>query len=178
MEISQEIKLTKILFLDWDGPVSNSRTWKMPNHVDPVAIQLLNDADKAGWEIVISSTIRKHDCDTAEKARKFLDDHGIHTMLYDFEDEGFRTDPVYTAPRHLEIANHLMHTDYPENTIFLVVDDEHIPHDFLDSAPMKQIYARSDSGIDYLSISDAYRIFSMSDEQLAVEFGLVDEDDE
>lgn len=165
----------KILLLDWDGPISNSRTWKMPGFVDPVAIQLINDLIAKGWKTVLTSTIRKNfrSEDPQAEATDFMHAVGFKVQWYDV----WRTDPAYVNRRHLEFANFLMqHPDIPEDAVFLVVDDEHYPHEMMDRGRIKQIYARSDSGIDYLSISDAYRIMEMSEAELEDYYKVEDED--
>lgn len=163
--------MNKILLLDWDGPVSNSRTWRMPGCIDPVAIQLLNDATKAGWQTVLTSTIRKH-FETVEEATKFMNRVGFNVEWF----EEWRTSPKFTALRHLEVLQWMSNTDLPEDSIFLVVDDERFPREVLEKGHMEQIYASSHAGIDYLNISDAYRIFEMDDAQLAERFGLTTQD--
>ena len=163
--------MDKIILLDWDGPISNSRTWKMPGQVDPVAIQLVNDLTRAGWQTVLTSTIRKNfdrdrdgnsrsDSEARDAAELFMRNRGLHIRWYK---PSWRTDRFYTAHRHLEVANWMMNAYLPEDAIFLVVDDERFPHEFLNRGRMRQIYARSDSGIDYLSISEAYRYMEMPD---------------
>lgn len=157
--------MQKILFLDWDGPVSNSRTWHMPGFVDPVAVKLLNDATKAGWQVCLSSTIRK-DFQNVDEAMQFMEASGLHLNFA----EAWRTDSDYTNRRHLEIANHLMKTEYEEDVVFLVVDDELIPVEMLECGRMMQLKASSHAGLDYLSISKAYQIFKMNDVALNKEF--------
>lgn len=159
--------MEKILLLDWDGPVSNSRTWKMPGFVDPVAIQLLNDAAKAGWKTVLSSTIRKH-YDTVEEADRFMKAVGLSLEWY----SDWRTPTTFTAQRHLEVLQWMSNADINEDAVFLVVDDERFPRALLKSGRMVQIHATSHSGLDYLGISEAYQIFEMDDTQLAEHFGL------
>lgn len=174
--------MDKIILLDWDGPISNSRTWKMPGCVDPVAIQLLNDLTMNGWRTVLTSTIRKHfrgrtdpeDCaevgDESKalmEAQKFMRAAGFYVQFY----PNWRTDPDYTSYRHREVANWMMNNpDIPDNAVFLVVDDEHFPHEMLRLRRMDQVHASSHAGIDYLSISEAYRIGLMTDEQLEQHF--------
>jgi len=163
--------MDKILLLDWDGPISNSRTWKMPGFVDPVAIQLLNDLTNAGWKTVFTSTKRKHYKDENDsvnrvKATSFMRDAGFNVQWY----TEWRTDPDYTAMRHLEVATWLMHTEIPEDAIFLVVDDEHFPHELLERGRMVQIYADAHEGIGFLELSKAYKIIKMTDAELEEEF--------
>lgn len=159
--------MEKILLLDWDGPISNSRTWKMPGFVDPIAIQLVNDATKAGWKTVLTSTIRNH-YDKVEEADKFMKLVGLNLNWY----AEWRTPTTFTAQRHLEVLQWMSNTDLPEDSVFLVVDDERFPHPILEKGNMVQIHASSHAGIDYLSISEAYHIFEMDDAQLAERFGL------
>jgi hypothetical protein len=163
--------MEKILLLDWDGPVSNSRTWKMPTMVDPVAIQLLNDATKAGWKTVLTSTIRKH-YKTVGEADEFMKLMGLNLEWY----VNWRTPTTFTAKRHLEVLQWMSNTDVPLDSIFLVVDDERFPYEVLERGHMVQIHASSHAGIDYLSIAEAYRIFEMDDTQLAERFGLSSDD--
>lgn len=158
--------MDKILLLDWDGPISNSRTWRMPGCVDPVAIQLLNDAMKAGWKTVLTSTIRKN-FENAEEATKFMNLVGFNVEWW----TTWRTGR-FTAQRHLEVLQWMSDTDIPADSIFLVVDDERFPQEILDSGNMEQIYASSHAGIDYLNIVNAYNIFEMDDAALAEHFNL------
>ena len=161
--------MEKILLLDWDGPVSNSRTWKMPGCVDPVAIQLLNDATKAGWKTVLTSTIRKH-FDTVDASTAFMNAVGFNVEWY----KDWRTSPNFTAFRHLEVLQWISDADITDESIFLVVDDERFPPNVLEVGNMEQVYASSHAGIDYLNITKAYDIFEMSDAQLAERFNLND----
>ena len=166
--------MDKIILLDWDGPISNSRTWKMRGQVDPVAIQMLNDLTIVGWKTMLTSTIRKNfrSEDPKAEATAFMRDAGFYVQWYDT----WRTNVTYTGLRHLEVAQQLMAMDVPEDAIFLVVDDERFPHEFLQRGRMKQIYARSNDGIDALSIAEAYRVQRMNDQELAREFAESDED--
>lgn len=169
--------MTKIILLDWDGPISNSRTWKMPGCADPVAIQLLNDLTLDGWKTLLTSTIRKNfksDYPKAE-ATEFMKRAGFYVQWYD---PIWRTDINYTARRHLEVANMLMNHDFPEDTLFLVVDDEKFPHEFLSRGRMHQVYASPNSGIDYLCISRVYHLLRMSDTEFMAEFSEPAERDE
>lgn len=178
--------MEKIIFLDWDGPVSNTRTWKMPGQVDPVAIQLLNDLTVAGWKTVLSSTIRAHFfCDdlggpraseqAREAATQFMRDRGFNVRWYEYS---WCTSIERITKRHLEVVQWMMDTPLPEDAVFMVIDDEHFPHDLLERGRMTQCHARSDSGIDYLSISEAYRIGEMTDAQLAEHFEVDNEPDD
>lgn len=157
--------MDKILLLDWDGPVSNTRTWKMPGSVDPVAIQLLNDATKAGWKTVLTSTIRKH-FETVEEATEFMKAVGFNVEWY----SEWRTSTRFTSYRHLEVLQWMSDTNIPDDAVFLVVDDERFPREVLESGGIVQIYASSHAGIDYLNIVDAYDIFEMTDAQIAERF--------
>lgn len=163
--------MDKIILLDWDGPISNSRTWDMPNQVDPVAIQMLNDLTVAGWQTVLTSTIRKHfDKDSAGEptsnmealaiATQFMRDRGFNVRWYK---QSWRTDSEYTAKRYLEVATWMMDTDLPEDAVFLAVDDEVFPDEFLSRGRMAQIYANCDEGICSAAIKQAYRYMDMPD---------------
>lgn len=167
--------MQKIILLDWDGPVSNTRTWKMPGCVDPVAIQLLNDLTLSGWRTVLTSTVRKNfrSDDPRAEATDFMRAAGFYVQWYD----EWRTDVGYTTYRHLEVARWMMNTELPEDAIFLIIDDEGFPAEFQRGGRMQQIYANSNSGIDYLSISEAYRIMDMNDEQLENHFGQNEEEE-
>ena len=159
--------MDKILLLDWDGPISNSRTWRMPGCVDPVAIQLLNDAMKAGWKTVLTSTIRK-DFENAEEATKFMNRVGFNVEWW----TTWRTSTEFVARRHLEVLQWMSDTDIPADSIFLVVDDERFPHPVLEQGNMVQVHATSHAGLDYLSIAEAYHIFEKDNAQLAERFNL------
>ncbi len=164
--------MKKILLLDWDGPMSNNRTWKMPAKCDPVAVQLVNDAIVAGWEVCLTSTIRKHfeptDGSNERKAQKaateFMRSAGINIKWASM----WRTDPGFTARRPVEVAAALdaEQERFPEDAVFMIVDDEDFPYEMRQGCRMFQVNARSDSGIDYLSISEAYRFMEMSDQEL------------
>lgn len=166
--------MDKILLLDWDGPVSNSRTWRMPGCVDPVAIQMLNDAMKAGWRTVLTSTIRKN-FDTLGQATEFMNRVGFNVQWYENSEEEFpnwRTSPHFTAHRHLEVLQWMSDSDIPSESIFLVVDDEDFPADVLSLGNMVQIQATPHTGLDHMNISKAYRIFEMDSAQLSAHFNL------
>jgi hypothetical protein len=160
----------KILLLDWDGPMSNNRTWKMPAKCDPVAIQLVNDAIVAGWEVCLTSTIRKNflptDGSNERKAQfaatEFMRAAGIHIKWA----SPWRSDTGFVAHRHIEVKALIDTECFPEDAVFLVVDDENFPYEMRQTCRMFQVNARSDSGIDYLSISEGYRFMEMSDEEL------------
>src|SRR6185503_8175611 len=163
--------MDKIILLDWDGPVSNSRTWKMPNSVDPVAVQLLNDLTVAGWKTILTSTIRKHyrGPEGKGKATDFMKRSGFFVQWYE---PLWCSDPDYNSHRrHLEVAYMMQNNEFPEDAVFLVIDDEKLPTEFLNTGRMVQIHAQAHSGIDYLDISNAYRIIDMNTPELEAEFG-------
>lgn len=176
--------MEKIIFLDWDGPVSNTRTWKMPGYVDPVAIQMLNDLTVAGWKTVLSSTIRTHfwtdeagnlctEEKSKEAATKFMRDVHFNVRWYE---KSWCTSIINRAKRHIEVVQWLMDTNVPTDAVFMVIDDEHFPHELLKRGRMEQCYARTDAGIDYMSISEAYRIGEMTDVQLEAHFDTAEEE--
>lgn len=160
--------MNKIILLDWDGPVSNSRTWKMPGCVDPVAIQLLNDLTAKGWKTVLTSTIRKNfrSADPKAEATEFMNKVGFKVNWY----SEWRTDPDNVTRRHIEVAVFFQQTEVPEDAVFLVIDDERFPHAFLDSGKMIQIHATPNSGIDYLDIERAYHLMALTDDELKAEY--------
>jgi hypothetical protein len=159
--------MEKILLLDWDGPVSNSRTWKMPGCVDPVAIQLLNDATKTGWKTVLTSTIRTH-FDTVGEATKFMNLLGFNVEWF----KEWRTNPNFKARRHLEVLQWMSDTELHDDAIFLIVDDEEFPYEVREKGHMIQIHASAHAGIGFASIAEAYHIFEMNNTQLAERFNL------
>ena len=179
--------MDKIILLDWDGPISNSRTWRMPKQVDPVAIQMLNDLTVAGWKTVLTSTVRKHffaddsgnirsDAEALEMATQFMRDAGFMVQWY--SPGNWCTDPGYTSKRYLEVANWLMNTEFDDTTIMLVVDDERFPAEFIQRGKMQQIHANCDSGIDYLALNEAYSYAEMPELALCQSFQYSDPDEE
>lgn len=169
--------MDKIILLDWDGSVSNSRTWRMPNSVDPVAIQLLNDLTVAGWKTILTSTIRKNfrSANPQAEATDFMKRCGFYVQW--FAPECWRTDPAFVSRRHIEVASMFQQHDFAEDSIFLIIDDERFPQDFLNMGRRVQIHAQSHSGIDYLDLSNAYKIIDMNTPELEVEFGESEDED-
>lgn len=160
--------MEKIILLDWGGPVCNARTSMMPNQVDPVAIQMLNDLTAAGWKTVLTSDVRQtfESDDPLKEAKEFMRRAGFFVQFADH----WRTDPNVINTRHLEVAALIQVADFPDDAVFLVVDDLHFPHEFLRRGRMSQIHASTTGGIDYLSLSEAYRIMAMSDAELDEHF--------
>lgn len=170
--------MDKILLLDWGGPVINNRTWKMPGSVDPVAIKLLNDLTVAGWLTVFTSDMRNQfDGDNPkQKALEYFTSVGFYPQFYK---DLWLPGNYGTGLRHLDTASWMAENadDIPDDAVFLIIDDHRFPREMLDRGRMVQIYARSDSGLDYLSISEAYSIVEMNEEELEDHFKVATDED-
>ena len=112
----------KVIFLDFDGPLSNPRVILYGGHdnaVDPVAVTALNNLCAAtGVKIVCSSTIPGHQGNFEETvamlAAAGLDPQHLHedwSCFYDTE-----------RPRKAHIKQWL--SQHPEVTHYAIIDDE------------------------------------------------------
>jgi hypothetical protein len=164
----------KIIFLDWSGPMSNARSTYMPHCVDPIAVDLIHKAAKAGWFFVLSSDVREQFNSSAE-AEEWMKERGVNIRFWDEQGDGWRTPPQIAA-RTTEIAMWMQANAVPDDAIFVVIDDMYIDREFMKRCRMNQINANSTVGIDYLSLMDGHRWFQMTDAQLEVEFCVEDED--
>lgn len=171
--------MDKIILLDWGGPVINNRTWKMPGAVDPVAIKLLNDLTALGWKTVVTSDIRNQfDGDNPkQKALEYFTSVGFFPQFYS---DLWLMGNYGTGLRHLDVASWMSENslDIGEDAVFLVIDDDDFPSDFLIKGRMTQLRARSTEGLDYLTISEGYRIGEMSDAELETFFNPDDDPDD
>lgn len=162
--------MKKLILLDWDGPVSNSRTWHVPHHVDPVAVQLLAQAWDNGWEVVLTSTIRKHYINAAQATEDF-NKKGIHVQFFD-DPKYWRTDPGFTTKRHLEFMQWYSEVEFDEPVVFLVIDDEDYPAVVTENIPLLQYDVSGDEGIGSRALRAFRDIICMNDDELAQAYGL------
>src|SRR6478736_5564168 len=149
--------MQKILFLDWDGPISNSRTWSMPHNIDPVAVQLLNEAFINGWQFVLTSIIRNNMKNVTEASR-FMDDRGIGYQWFDVENELWRTSTRLVTARYLEILQWMHDAEnlIEDEAVFISLDDETLPDPMCRRLRITQFPICADEGIGHKSL-DAYR---------------------
>lgn len=115
--------ITKILFMDIDGPMIPSRAFRLPNQTkiysvfDPCATSMINELIKlSGARIVISSTWRKHGLDDCLDLFKT---NGIDpTLLH----PDWKTSCKLTRTQEINswIQNH------PEITHYVAIDDEQL----------------------------------------------------
>lgn len=157
-----------VVLLDWDGPLSNSRTWGMPFNLDPVAVLLLNDLYKTGCLTVLTSTIRSQFKNRAG-AQKFMAERGIQVRWFSTESVGFavnddtcwRTDSM-VGKRDWEFgcwhAKHAIHV--PLEFRFMAVDDEkYCPVFKYDYGVFQPSGISCNEGIDHLALYE-FRKFS------------------
>lgn len=173
--------MDKIILLDWDGPISNSRTWKMPSGVDPVAVRLLNVLTAAGWQLVLTSTIRKNfwrDAKTEAEARQEATAHKVRAGIFPQWYHSWCTDPDFTSKRHLEVAQWMMNTPFDADAVFLVIDDEAFPPEFLQGGRMRQLKADSSEGLGHQALHRGFSLVDMTDAELEKHFALPDDDEE
>ena len=117
---------TKIIFLDFDGPLSNARTVLAlgdEGFFDPVAVQALNHICAASGARVVCTSTRTHP-DWEEgfiKAVRFFDVAGLD-LKYLHPDWSCCTD--LDMPRKDHIRQWLKH--HPEVTHYAIVDDEKV----------------------------------------------------
>lgn len=109
----------KLLFLDWDGPISNFRQiFNRPTDlVDPAAVGLVNALTAAGFKTVVSATLRVHHS-TPDSFVSFAAGNGMQVQLY----PEWKTAPEM-IPHSLSILNFLF--DHRVNASEIVIlDDE------------------------------------------------------
>lgn len=117
---------TKIIFLDFDGPLSNERVtlaYGDNQSMDPVACRALNHiCEDSGAKIVCTSTraVKGNDGDYKEAMLYFnqagLDIRHIHP--------DWSCNPGNHIPRHRAISEWLSH--HPEITQYVIIDDESV----------------------------------------------------
>lgn len=154
--------MTRIVFLDIDGPMIPVRAYYLPNQTrpivsmfDPVAtsllLKLLNDS---GAQLVISSSWRKQG---KAAIRELLANNGIDPNRLH---KDWATDGKFSSQRIHEIKWWL--DDHPEVTHYVAIDDEDLLVDFVPNAVLADTY----EGLSYRNYLEA-RMFldAYSDEQ-------------
>lgn len=120
--------MTKVLFLDIDGPMIPRRAFYLPNQTlivrkfDPVATALLNEVlAKTGAKLVISSTWGKQGIETV---KTLLEENGIS---WESVHQDWVTPRKYPLARPEEIR--LWLANHPEITHWASLDDEQLDLD-------------------------------------------------
>lgn len=123
--------MTKIIFLDFDGPMIPLRAYFLPTQTkpvvsmfDPCAVSLLNKLiDESGAKVVISSTWGMQGRETIEKV---LHKNGIDPAhLHD----DWITPRKFSSSRHHEVKWWL--DEHPEVTHYVAIDDENLHYDLV-----------------------------------------------
>jgi hypothetical protein len=166
--------MLKIILLDWDGPISNSRTWNMPGFVDPVAVQLFNQAMENGWLTVLVATRRKHYSASDEAGEKMLAQAELRINWFDEQGSFWRTDPDFVAERHLEFLQWYSDAPLPEDeeVVFLSFDDEKYPQFVSENMKFAQFPICANEGIGSRSLKAMRDLIKMTDEELAAHFNM------
>lgn len=154
------MKSRLVILLDWDGPISNSRTWSMCGQIDPVAVKMVNDIVDAGGELVLTSTIRK-DMDY-EEATQRLTAVGFNVKWFAHKGKiVWRTNPFFTDYREVEFLNWLVEEDIADSSSpinFVAIDDEVYSMDVRHKHRVFQPWPCSSSeGLSSRAISQCYR---------------------
>lgn len=132
--------MSKVIFLDFDGPMIPLRAYWLPNQTkplvsvfDPVAVSLVNKLiEDSGAKIVISSTWRFQG---NEKITAVLSKNGIDpTHLH----KDWETPRKFTSQRIHEIKWWL--DDHPEVTHYVAIDDETLNIEFVPNAVLADAY--------------------------------------
>lgn len=126
--------MTKIIFLDFDGPMIPLRAYFLPKQTkpivsmfDPCAVSLLNKLiDESGAQIVISSTWGMQG---RVEIKKVLRKNGIDPKHLH---KDWITPRKFSSSRHHEVKWWL--DDHPEVTHSVAIDDESLHYDLVPNA--------------------------------------------
>lgn len=125
--------MSRIIFLDIDGPLISVRAYFLPNQTKPAsmfdpcaAAMLLRLLDDSGAKIVISSIWGQHG---RERCEELLSKNGINpSYLHD----DWITPRKMSSTRFHEIGWWIM--NHPEVTHYVAIDDEDLPVDWIANA--------------------------------------------
>lgn len=122
--------MTKVCFVDVDGPLIPTRAYFLPNQTtvvsifDPCAVSLLlKIVEQSSAQLVVSSTWRSKGYD---RCMELFEKNGISRNLFHTD---WSTPRKMTSSRTQEICWWL--AAHPEITHYVAIDDEHLDYDLL-----------------------------------------------
>jgi hypothetical protein len=132
--------MSKVIFLDFDGPMIPVRAYWLPNQTkpivstfDPVAVSLVNKLiEDSGAKLVISSSWRMQGF---EEVMATLEKNGIDPKHVH---EDWDTPAKFSSQRIHEIKWWL--GDHPEVTHYVAIDDENLHVEFVPNAVLADAY--------------------------------------